>query len=354
MQARELSVQEILSNLVKVNSVSGNEGNIGDFLGNFLKGCGFSVEFQEVAPGRKNVFARKGNPTLLFFGHMDTVPVIGNWEHEPFRLTVEGDRGYGLGAWDMKGGLAAILHAAQSATDMAALFTVDEEEISRGAFFALRKKEFFAGIRGMVSAEAGNEPGTFGGARHISYGRNGRVAFEITRALGAGHAATAESGWAGWIYRKVGGLPKMKSRIVVRRFEASSSGLSMPDSAKIEVDVLVHPSEKGMDFQKVLSEHFEGEAALRKRETPYLEPYSFEKNPFVEKIAECVRREIGEPSFHIGTSVGDENALAQLGIPIAIVGPEGRNEHGADEWVSLKSVGEVARLYSELLEKKLF
>ena len=339
---------DILRELVSRRSVSGEEAEVAAWIAGFLSDNGFKVEMQDVEGDRKNVFARKGKPGLLFFGHMDTVPPLGTWTKDPFSLTVEGDRAYGLGTWDMKGGLACILEAARGAKDMAILFTVDEEEISEGSWKALGRKEFFSGISGMISAEAGNAEGTYGGARHISYGRQGRLAYSISKELPAGHAATAEEGWVGWIHEK-SRMPRLKSRLIIRNFHATSKGLSMPDRAEIDVDALVHPDEREVDFRKLIGDHFGAQAELKQRKTPYLKPYSFRDHGFIRKVGAVVEEEFGAPEYHIGSSVGDENALAELGIPIAIIGPEGRNEHRPDEWVSLKSLEEITRLYKRLL-----
>ncbi|HID88949.1 MAG TPA: M20/M25/M40 family metallo-hydrolase, partial [Anaerolineae bacterium] len=53
-------------------------------------------------------------PTLMLNGHMDTVWVsdIQAWTHDPFGAEIEGGRLYGLGACDMKGGLAAMVYGA--------------------------------------------------------------------------------------------------------------------------------------------------------------------------------------------------------------------------------------------------
>ena len=50
----------------------------------------------------------EGVPTLVFHGHLDIVP----GHPEQFSPRVEGDRLYGRGAYDMKGGLAAMMCAA--------------------------------------------------------------------------------------------------------------------------------------------------------------------------------------------------------------------------------------------------
>jgi acetylornithine deacetylase len=51
-----------------------------------------------------------GGKSLLLSGHIDTVPRGSEpWKYDPFGATVEGNRLYGLGSSDMKGGIAAIL-----------------------------------------------------------------------------------------------------------------------------------------------------------------------------------------------------------------------------------------------------
>lgn len=339
---------DILSRLISIKSVSGNEKNICLWIKEFLLTNGFDVEFQEVEKDRWNIFAKKGNPKMLFFGHLDTVPPVANWINEPFKLTIKNDQAIGLGCWDMKGGIATILKAAESEENFALLFSVDEEEISKGGWKAIENKKFFEGINGIISAEAGNEKGTYGGVTHLAYARSGRIAYKMIKSFSAGHAATIDSNWIEWIYKKSTTLPKYKSRIVIRNFHATSNGLSVPELTTTDIDVLIHPNESEIDFKRILENHFEAVLNEIKRETPYLKPYSFEENNFIKKVSKVVEEKFGKPSLHIGSSVGDENALALLGIPIVIIGPEGRNEHAADEWVSIKSLNQICELYKIL------
>ncbi len=55
-----------------------------------------------------------GGRSLLLSGHVDTVPRGSEpWQRDPFGAVVEGNRLYGLGSNDMKGGIAAMIVAAQ-------------------------------------------------------------------------------------------------------------------------------------------------------------------------------------------------------------------------------------------------
>jgi acetylornithine deacetylase len=93
---------------------SAGEGECARSLASVLDDWGFAVELSETPPGRPNVVARLGpadTPALMLNGHLDVVGVDG-MTHEPFAAEVRGNRIYGRGSADMKGGLAAICAAA--------------------------------------------------------------------------------------------------------------------------------------------------------------------------------------------------------------------------------------------------
>ncbi|MCG3162627.1 MAG: N-formyl-4-amino-5-aminomethyl-2-methylpyrimidine deformylase [Acidobacteria bacterium] len=69
--------------------------------------------------GRPNVAAlwqgSGGGRSLLLSGHIDTVPRgSARWSRDPFGAAIEGNRLYGLGSNDMKGGIAAMLVAVEA------------------------------------------------------------------------------------------------------------------------------------------------------------------------------------------------------------------------------------------------
>jgi acetylornithine deacetylase len=93
---------------------SAGEGECARALASVLDDWGFAVDLSEIPPGRPNVVARLGpadTPALMLNGHLDVVGVDG-MTHEPFAAEVRGNRIYGRGSADMKGGLAAICAAA--------------------------------------------------------------------------------------------------------------------------------------------------------------------------------------------------------------------------------------------------
>ena len=85
---------------------------------------------------KRALVARRGRGGLALSAHMDTVPATG-WTEDPFdpRIDAQGVM-HGLGSADMKGPLAAIIHAARALPDtvpVSLLITTDEETSKEGA-----------------------------------------------------------------------------------------------------------------------------------------------------------------------------------------------------------------------------
>lgn len=107
---------DLLSELVQLNTVGGNEQLTAHFLDNYLTAHHITHELIEVEPGRFNVVADIGasdGPIVVMEGHQDVV-ALGDetkWHHNPLGAERVGNRLYGRGTSDMKGGLAASILA---------------------------------------------------------------------------------------------------------------------------------------------------------------------------------------------------------------------------------------------------
>jgi acetylornithine deacetylase len=111
-------------------------------------------------PTRPNLIVRldgaRSGPHLALCGHLDTKPVgeaAAAWRTDPFCPTIAGDRLYGLGATDMKGAVAAMVLAgaafaavaARAAGSLSLVFTADEEYGStHGAVLLARERRIEA------------------------------------------------------------------------------------------------------------------------------------------------------------------------------------------------------------------
>jgi succinyl-diaminopimelate desuccinylase len=114
-------VVELTQELVRTETINppGNEARAADLLAARLEAAGLDVTAHELGgPERTSLVARwRGGgdaPALCLTGHLDTVPLGGSdWARDPLGGEIDGDRLYGRGASDMKGGVAAIVVAAE-------------------------------------------------------------------------------------------------------------------------------------------------------------------------------------------------------------------------------------------------
>ncbi|GAB1407866.1 acetylornithine deacetylase [Thermomonas brevis] len=88
----------------------------------------FRIDMADHGDGAVSLLAVRGNPRRVFNVHLDTVPSSDAWTADPLALRVRDGRAIGLGACDIKGAAAGLLHAAATTTGHAAfLFSSDEE-----------------------------------------------------------------------------------------------------------------------------------------------------------------------------------------------------------------------------------
>ncbi len=110
----KVSLLEFLRKLVQTPSLSGKEGAVAALVLEEMRRLGYDEARRDAAG---NVIGRIGpadGPALMLNSHMDTVEAAApeTWTSPPLAAEVKEDRLYGLGACDMKGGLAATVYGA--------------------------------------------------------------------------------------------------------------------------------------------------------------------------------------------------------------------------------------------------
>ncbi|MFQ5651740.1 MAG: M20/M25/M40 family metallo-hydrolase [bacterium] len=123
---------ELTKRLIDIESITGHELAVAEFLANHLARSGFRVARQEVAPNRPNLWVTTGSrPRVVLCTHLDTVPPF-------YPASEDADFIYGRGACDVKGILAAMVFAAENllregVREFGLLFLCGEETNSIGA-----------------------------------------------------------------------------------------------------------------------------------------------------------------------------------------------------------------------------
>ncbi len=159
--ARRADLIRLTQDLIRIPTLNPpglNYREICDYLAARLMPDGWEVSFVRAlgAPGdsdahpRWNLIARRegGAPgdCVHFNSHHDVVEVGHGWTRDPFGGALDGDRIYGRGACDMKGGLAASIIAAEA--------------------FIATCPDFKGAIE--ISATADEESGGFGGVAYLA------------------------------------------------------------------------------------------------------------------------------------------------------------------------------------------
>ncbi len=132
-----MEAKEILKNLVSYNTIRDKDNKlIMDYIENYLKEYGFTVNRVE----KCLIAYNDPNPNIGFIGHTDTVD-YESWDGDPFTLQEVDNKLIGLGACDMKGGIAAILSVINKLDlnkNKLALYLTYDEEISFKGIYAIK------------------------------------------------------------------------------------------------------------------------------------------------------------------------------------------------------------------------
>ncbi len=108
----------LASDLIRIPSFSPDETPAARFLADYFRPRGYDVVMQEVEPGRFQTIATLrgtgGGRSLMLNGHLDVNSLKLGARRDPWTPTVEGDRLYGHGGENMKGGVATMITAAEA------------------------------------------------------------------------------------------------------------------------------------------------------------------------------------------------------------------------------------------------
>jgi len=169
--------------LVDIESVTGNEGRVAEFLHCELARLGYRAEKMAVEGERRNVWAtspQQSHPEIVFSTHMDTVPPFIPSSEDATKI-------YGRGSCDAKGIIAAQIAAAQrlrqESIHVGLLFLVGEEKDSLGAKIANQQS---AGCKFLVNGEPTEN--------RMAVASKGTLRVEVTARGRMAHSAYPELG----------------------------------------------------------------------------------------------------------------------------------------------------------------
>jgi succinyl-diaminopimelate desuccinylase len=289
--------------------------------------------------------ADAASPVVILHGHLDVVPA----HPAQFTPRVDGDRLIGRGAYDMKGGLAAMMCALADARDQdrvrvrfVCVPDEESEDVERRSIDTLINGQGLTGDFAITG-----EPTDL----HIGVQAKGVLALRL---VVTGRSAHGSTPWLGDnailkahdAFRRIETLPFSRESsdlfdrpsINLARISAGEAFNMVPDRCEMDVDIRYLP---GQDAREITGqvEAIPGVEVVRCFTWP---PAIVSKaNPFVQAL-----REASQGAMSVGRD-GSSDAVTflQAGIPAVEFGPTGAGHHGPDEWVSIASL----RRYREAL-----
>jgi acetylornithine deacetylase len=366
----------LLSRLVGISSINSTlsngpgEGELAEFVLNYLQKLNLAAEIQTIAPGRANVIAvlpgNRRESSLLLNSHLDTVGVDGMIH--PFTLKQEDDKLYGRGTYDMKGSIAVMLLLADHFSkhppplDILLTFVADEEDLSAGMEHLVNNwlSDFSPRPSGAIFLEPTEE--------EIGVCHKGFNWYELEVIGKAAHGSRPEQGIDAILPLRsvLDELSRIQAELLKREpdpllgygslhssiIEGGTELSVIPSQSRLRWERRTLPGESqqqlNLELQRVVqaAKNHPGNHEVKARE---LFVRLAHRVPDDAKILSHLQK-ASPQSGKVGLSFWADSALgAQAGIPSVLFGPIGHGAHAVDEWVSLKSLIGVYEVLKELI-----
>lgn len=388
---------ELFRRIIETNSIYPNEHELWIFLFNYMKKLWFNVKKQYIDSdycedkndaSRFNIIAEKWkwDKSLLFYAHMDTVPVHDEklWKTDPLKLNIDNNIMYWLWTVDMKWWLFCILEAIKdiyfSWYKLKVVFWVDEESWSKWAY-SLVKTDFLDDVELAIVPELWDTESIEKWCQNILLWRRWRFLIELDVPWKSCHWANASALWINaitqasiiakeiddnyQISKKHEFMPSWNQ--FVKYFYSTVSSLSVPDNAKLYIDRHIIPWETHesviSDINKIIDSLYNQWKLVKiwwqkvsvkyhDRPTPSSLAYEVDKNNiYMDLLLNWVLSEYKKYKFWYWLSVADENIIANNKNIITItMWPKWWNEHWANEYVETESLYKLIKIYRYIIK----
>jgi succinyl-diaminopimelate desuccinylase len=303
-------------------------------------------------------------PTVILHGHLDVVPA----HDEQFTPTRDGDRLYGRGTYDMKGGLSAILCAfrdcAAEMRDPATRSRIGEvrvqlvvvpdeesEQVDRRSTDALVRDGTLRGDFAITGEPTQLDVGVQAkGVLAMRLGVHGVSAHGSTPWLGDNAALKAFD-----VFRRIETLPFSRQSsdlydrpsINLARIHGGDAFNMVPDRCEITVDVRYVPGQDPVEILRQIRAIPDVEVLKVLERAPSIVSRA---NPYVVALCDAVGRTGEGAGLAVGRDgASDAFAFLEAGIPAVEFGPSGDGHHGPEEWVSVESLARYRHALVEFL-----
>jgi succinyl-diaminopimelate desuccinylase len=391
------AIAETALDLVGIDTVNppGDTRRAVEYAEDWFDDLNVGTERVTADPAKPNLLASipgEGETSLLYLGHLDTVPFDAeDWTHDPLGER-DGERLYGRGTTDMKGAVAAMLWTARAfvetgttpPVDLGFAFVSDEETGGDAGLPSLLERDALAAdacVIGETTCEGGRHSVTVAdrGSIWLTLEATGEPAHgsrpvlgenAIDRLYGAVETLREEFGTRPLelapavepvieesvaYYAPVMGEETARElfaypTINLGTIEGGGAINAVPTTARAEIDVRLSP---GVHTPTVIEEI---RACARRCEGVTITDVSWSigtyesgDSPFVEAVATTAEGVLGEDVYRrSATGGGDAKKLRNAGIPTVEFGVGTETAHAPEEYTTVDAIAGNALVYADL------
>jgi succinyl-diaminopimelate desuccinylase len=397
LDSHETELVELTQELVGIDSQNppGNTREIIEYIEQFANTLGLKTEAivkNDAKPNLLITLPGETETTLLYNGHVDTVPYDTEaWAHDPLGER-DGDRIYGRGATDMKGAVAAMLHTAHAYVETGTVPPVtlqfalvsDEETAGDAGLPALLDRNRLtadACVIGETTCEAGAHSVTIAdkGSIWLTLEADGTAAHGSRPPLGENaidrliEAVTEIRGLLTEVEFELDDeitpiveesvsfyAPRMDQKeawrlfttptVNVGTFDGGGTVNRVPESAMAELDIRltagVHTPSILSQIKELLKEHPAVDIADVSWSIGTYEPFD---SPLVEATAQLAESVVDEPIYRrSATGGGDAKTLRNEEISTIEFAFGTDTAHAVDEYTTIEALQKNAEVFTKL------
>ena len=338
----------LLDRLIETPSISRTEDRTADILVAFLQEQGV----RDVRRDLNNVWATCAHfdskkPTLLLNSHHDTVRPCASYTRDPFKVSHEDGRIYGLGSND----------AGASVVSLTATFCeLYEAELPFNLILALSAEEEVTGENGIrhllpllpkIDMAIVGEPTCM----RVALGERGLMVLDGIAHGVSGHAARNEGVNA--LYLAIDDINTLRNykfdkesallgpiKVSVTQIQAGTQHNVVPDECRFVADVRTTDAYTNVETAALLQKAVKSQ--LTPRSTRIHASAISEHHPLV-----IAAKQLGLETF-VSPTTSD---MSQMQFPSIKIGPgDSARSHSADEWVGMEEIEQGIKTYIKLIQ----
>lgn len=379
-------IVEFHQNIVQIPSENppGKYKEVSEFVENKFKEIGL-----DTINKRKNIVGILRNsetPSLILYGHMDTVPIYDGWTKEPFGAEIIDGKIYGRGACDDKACVTAEIFATKVLIELGIklngkltlVSAIDEESLGYNGVKFLLDKKYIDGDACLLGDGRGGYPAAYtGGFAFVTFQIQGKQAhalsfpdipkyrnehsginsiLKMVKVLNFLTSLQDEFLKVETKHPNFPGHPSKVTTINLAKIDGGNKISSVPDNCMLYCIINTIPEHSIESIKKRIldfveeSKKSDPDLDLKVNFTASFEPFESDiTTKFSKSVQSAVNTVFNEDrEFKMFQSANDAHWFNENGIEVILMGTgtHENNVHAEDEFVSIDELIETTKIFA--------